>query len=861
MDVSASTAFAETLGQSIVPAINKLQDIFSQVGLGFRVSQDVKLDLPQIAVVGSQSSGKSSVLEALVGRDFLPRGCNIVTRRPLILQLVKTAPASGQYAEWGEFLHLQGKRFYDFERIRQEILAETERVVGANKGVSDKPIRLKVFSPNILTMTLVDLPGITRVPVGGQPSDIEARVRRMILEYVRAPSCVILAVTPANQDIAASDALDLARQVDPEGFRTVGVLTKLDIMDRGTDAVAVLRNEVVPLRLGYIGCVLRSQEDIINRRGMGDARLAERAFFESRPEYLEVASQCGVGHLARSLNQILVDHIRTMLPSLRGRMEDAIAGRQAELRLYGEAPPGNSPAARGGALLALLDAYSTNFSAMLDGRSDHLPISELAGGARIRHIFHDIFTAGLDSLDPTSELSDEGVRTAIKNSGGIRGSLLIPEAPFELLVRRAIERLQAPALQCKEFVHGELLRVAAQCTPPDVARFPVLQSVLAEAVEEFISQGASPAESMIRNLVQCELAYINTSNPQFIGGNRAIAQVLERRGASGAGGGGNGEEAGGRDSSPPKARAAPAAVAAAAALPPGRRSSGGLASAARAALRGVEPELFNPEDLLAATGGLGSDSAPASANSSPPVAPRPGLAALNAPSDGAKGSWFAQWFGPKGPDGGAPGAADAAAGSLARPPRTLRVPKAVSDQEGVQVEVTRLLVESYFDIDAVPKVLMHFLVNSVQRGMQAHLIRKLYREDMFAELMAEREDIASKRLQCQEALRALRSGLATLEGLPAELLGRVNASGKWSFRQMLEAEERAAAAGARAGGGPLALPGPLGTGMANGDGGGSGRGGAAQQLSASTKAATAAMSAVTLLGGGIPAFKGSPRKG
>ena len=113
-----------------------------------QLSSDVQLDLPQIAVVGSQSSGKSSVLEALVGRDFLPRGSNIVTRRPLILQLVKTlalassssssaagAPAGQQQqqygtapgtaaaasgdAEWGEFLHAPGKRYYDFDRIRQ----------------------------------------------------------------------------------------------------------------------------------------------------------------------------------------------------------------------------------------------------------------------------------------------------------------------------------------------------------------------------------------------------------------------------------------------------------------------------------------------------------------------------------------------------------------------------------------------------------------------------------------------------------------------------------------------------------------------------------------------------------------------
>ena len=73
-----------------------------------------------------------------------------------------------------------------------------------------------------------------------------------------------------------------------------------------------------------------------------------------------------------------------------------------------------------------------------------------------------------------SELTDDDVRTAIKNSGGIKGSLLIPEAPFELLVRRAIERLLPPALQCKDFVHGELLRIASQCAPPEVRRFQIL---------------------------------------------------------------------------------------------------------------------------------------------------------------------------------------------------------------------------------------------------------------------------------------------------------------------------------------------------------------------------------------------------
>ena len=95
--------------------------------------------------------------------------------------------------------------------------SETNREAGGNKGVSDKQIRLKIFSPNVLDITLVDLPGITKVPVGDQPSDIEARIRTMIMSYIKLPSCLILAVTPANSDLANSDALQIAGNADPDG--------------------------------------------------------------------------------------------------------------------------------------------------------------------------------------------------------------------------------------------------------------------------------------------------------------------------------------------------------------------------------------------------------------------------------------------------------------------------------------------------------------------------------------------------------------------------------------------------------------------------------------------------------------------
>lgn len=197
-----------------------------------------------------------------------------------MLQLIQENKAGEEY---GEFLHLPGKKFFDFLEMRDEIQAETEREAGENKGISDRPIRLKIHSPNVLDLTFVDLPGITKVPVGDQPSDIESRIRSMILSYIKIPSCLILAIAPANSDLANSDALQIAGNVDPDGRRTIGIITKLDIMDRGTDARDLLLGKVIPLRHGYIGVVNRSQEDIMLGRSVKEALAAEEKFFHSHP--------------------------------------------------------------------------------------------------------------------------------------------------------------------------------------------------------------------------------------------------------------------------------------------------------------------------------------------------------------------------------------------------------------------------------------------------------------------------------------------------------------------------------------------------------------------------------------------------
>ncbi|KOB66120.1 Uncharacterized protein OBRU01_22251, partial [Operophtera brumata] len=218
--------------EALIPVINKLQDVFNTVGAD-------AIQLPQIIVLGTQSSGKSSVIESLVGRSFLPRGPGIVTRRPLILQLVYSPKDSKEHRsaeegtvsleEWGKFLHTKDKIYPDFDQIRQEIERETDRMAGSNKGISPEPISLKIFSTRVVNLTLVDLPGITKVR--DQPEDIENQITKLIIKYIGNPNSIILAVTAANTDMATSEAIKMSKEVDPDGRRTLAVVTKLDLMD------------------------------------------------------------------------------------------------------------------------------------------------------------------------------------------------------------------------------------------------------------------------------------------------------------------------------------------------------------------------------------------------------------------------------------------------------------------------------------------------------------------------------------------------------------------------------------------------------------------------------------------------------
>ncbi|OHS93349.1 Dynamin central region family protein [Tritrichomonas foetus] len=495
----------------LIPIINKLQDVFNTVG------SDI-IDLPQIAVVGSQSSGKSSVLESIVGKDFLPRGSGIVTRRPLVLKLIHVDDPKAR--EEAEFLHIPGQKFTDFAQICNEIIAETERVVGSGRNVSTQPISLTLWSPHVLNLTLVDLPGLTKVAIEGQDPAIVQQIEDMVLGFIKKENSLILAVTPANQDLANSDALNIARRVDPAGDRTVGVITKIDLMDQGTNARDVLENRIYPLKLGYIGVINRSQQDIDTKKSMEAARKAERDYFENSRDYSDLADRCGTGYLSQILNRLLMEHIRSCMPNLRHRVQTMLLEKENELQGYGDNPSA-SPGTMNAFILDVITKYLDHFQDLLQGHADddveNIETIDSRGGARISRLFMDDYYPMMKACPGLANLNDNQLFFLMKNHAGLTVPLFTPHKALDQVLFRAIEQFRKPSLDLIDSVVTILFEIHSEVEFMELTRFTALADAIRGVVDECIRSCVNPTRDYINGIIENEKSFINTARPDFRG--------------------------------------------------------------------------------------------------------------------------------------------------------------------------------------------------------------------------------------------------------------------------------------------------------------------------------------------------------
>jgi len=690
----------------------------------------------------------------LVGRSILPRGTGIVTRRPLVLQLIycplddrvhRTAEKGTiQLEEWAEFLHTKDKVYTDWDDVRREIEAETDRMAGGNKGICPEPISLKFYSVSVLSLTLVDLPGLTKVAVGEQPEDIEAQIKELIMQYIQNPNSIILAVSPANMDMATSESLKIARDIDPDGRRTLAVITKLDLMDAGTDAIDILCGRVIPVKLGIIGVINRSQQDIKDKKDIKDAIKDEASFLQRK--YPTLATRNGTPYLAKTLNRLLMHHIRDCLPELKTRVNVMSSQFQTLLNSYGQ-----DVVDKNTTLLQIITKFASSYVATLDGTARNIETAELCGGARICYIFHEIFGRTLDSIHPLAGLTNMDILTAIRNSNGPRPALFVPEVSFELLAKRQIRRLEEPSLRCVELAHEEMQRIIQHCgneVQQEMLRFPKLHEKIIDVVTNLLRSRLGPTNTMVENIVSIELAYINTRHPDFYKDANSIGSMLKSPDLE-------------SDNRNQQVRSKPANM-------EGGRSSRGqqrphsvhFTANQQNGLEQVDSDKENSqprnqsarsgskENVINASTWLSNIlPAPREESGARDLSPSPVHRAVTQVVDGSFETQNALM-------------------SPVKPVNLLpEIPvqtgRKLNDREQRDCEVIERLIKSYFYLvrksiqDSVPKSIMHFMVNYVKDNLQSELVSSLYKADQIGTLLSESEHIGQRRKEAAEMLTAL----------------------------------------------------------------------------------------------------------
>ncbi|KAK8540466.1 hypothetical protein V6N13_028085 [Hibiscus sabdariffa] len=601
--------------ENLISLVNKIQRACTALGDHGEESALPTLwdSLPAIAVVGGQSSGKSSVLESVVGKDFLPRGAGIVTRRPLVLQLHRI----NEGKEYAEFMHLPKRRFTDFAAVRQEISDETDRETGRTKQISSVPIHLSIYSPNVVNLTLIDLPGLTKVAIEGQSETIVQDIENMVRSFIEKPNCIILAISPANQDLATSDAIKIAREVDPKGEtnqmdaganicvfdngisttehvsvnplaaanqfsgddtsamiaaqaevtdnswyadtgtmshiapeisnlassshrsstsreklyetvsfsfalpllpvncnywfcgiasmnsrdRTFGVLTKIDLMDQGTDAVDILEGKAYKLQYPWVGVVNRSQADINKSVDMIAARRREREYFQSSPEYSHLAHRMGSEHLGKVLSKHLETVIKSRIPGLQSLISKTIIELEGELNHLGK-PIATDAGGKLYTTMEICRAFDQNFKEHLDGVR--------AGGEKIYGVFDNQLPAALKRLHFDKHLSIENIRKLITEADGYQPHLIAPEQGYRRLIEYCLVSIRGPAEAAVDGVHAILKGIVqkALSETPELKQYPTLRVEVGNAAIESLERMREESKRATLQLVDMECGYL-----------------------------------------------------------------------------------------------------------------------------------------------------------------------------------------------------------------------------------------------------------------------------------------------------------------------------------------------------------------
>lgn len=341
--------------------------------------------------------------------------------------------------------------------------------------------------------------------------------------FISQERAIILAISPANSDLANSDSLNLAKEVDPHQKRTIGVITKLDLVDKGTNVRDILLNKVYPLELGYIGVVNRSQKDILENKPMEKVIESERRFFITSSDYKDIADTCGYKYLASTLNRLLMNHIKATLPSVHQEINRLLARKEKELAGYGQTF-GDNKVEQQMYLYRMIEHYLSEFSSLLNGTSDSLRVNGIDGGQYLMEYLINDFHKKLNEISSALSLEAKLVGSLIESNSGIQRSLFFPEATFHCLVKEFVEKMRNPAIESAEVVHHRMMELHTKVNLPELDRFPKVKSLLSSAIADIARGSVDECLIFINQIIDIQSAYINSEHHSFKERTRSTIQ-------------------------------------------------------------------------------------------------------------------------------------------------------------------------------------------------------------------------------------------------------------------------------------------------------------------------------------------------
>ena len=492
------------------------------------------INIPKLVVVGTQSSGKSSILNSIIGMDILPTGSNMVTRGPLQLELIQSN--KNTYAVFGNYdngLWINGKQLdiqYPNPTIEQKqfiyntITTLTRQYAGNQMNITNIPIYLRIYSPNIPYLTLTDLPGLTMVACTdkGQPKDIKDRIRNLVATYIKNTESIIMAVIPARTDIEIDIALDLIKEYDYEGDRTIGILTKVDLMNEGTNIGNYLENKISKdLQLKYNYYAIKNRNNIeMSSMNVTEGLKKEQEFFHNHRIYsnFKYKDNIGIPALCKNLSCILIKALKRELPNILDTINKDLLKNETEFKKLGTPIP-SVDTLKSAFIHKTIAKLNRKYISILEDRGKNIHT-----GKHIKTIFHS-FRKDLDKLQPFSNIncSDVYIKNIISNCEG--NHMSFPSPPVEVLeqmikdtTKRPIHLILEPAQKCSQKILNELIELIEILVKElSIDRFPNLSKLIfSTTMNEVLLPSINNLYKYLKDEILCQENYIWTDNNAFL---------------------------------------------------------------------------------------------------------------------------------------------------------------------------------------------------------------------------------------------------------------------------------------------------------------------------------------------------------